>query len=261
MRCPYCGQENPDGAVFCQCGRPLSLSGGFGNSNQTGGQMGGQMGAPMGGQMGGQMNPFPRQTLDQVKHKKAFNPTPIIVILALLLGAGIFFGVQWYNKKSVTDESTWKSYSGEGYSMKAPRNLKKGKMLTPLNDDEELLNFYTSEDIGFDVSVYHYTNSEKTELGSLSAKEYLALVTHGGRRTTKIDGQEINYQVREGKEYIYAGYNRHAANHVSKSDDVYYVEALFPRGDCYYQVNVYCTKSEKSKYEEYLLKMLDSFNA
>ena len=300
MRCSYCGQENPDGAVFCKCGRPISLDrdySSYGNQqnsllgnqqnsllgNQTGASMGNQMGtapmgnqmgtAPMGNQMGttpmgnqmggymgGQMSPFPRQTLDQVKHKKAVPVGPIVVVILVVLVVAGFFGYQGYLNKSMTDESKWITISGSGYSIKAPKAMKKGDMVQVLDEDAKLLDFYTSREAGFDVSVYHYTADEKKLLSGMGAQEYLATITLGGKRTRKVNGQDVTYEVREGKNYIYSnGIKLHRQNYVRKSDDIYYIEAMFPYEDGYYQVNVYCAESDKSKYEDVLMKWLDSF--
>ena len=237
MKCMYCGQDNPDGAVYCRCGRPLTLGGGY----------------------GGQMNPFPMQTPDMVKHRKAVPIMPIILVLLMIVAAGGFFYYRNYLKASVTDESKWQTISGSGYSIKAPKAMKKGEMLTVSGGDSTLLDFYTCEEMGFDVSVHNYTDEEKKMYGELDAKAYLAAYKLSGR-VQKINGQELKFEVREGQNYVYAGYNVHRPNYVGKSDEVYYIESLFPYGDGYYQVNAYCAEEDKDKYEEYLLKLLDSFD-
>ena len=235
MKCMYCGQDNPDGAVFCVCGRPLSLHGGYNN-------------------------PFPMQTPDMVKHRKAVPKTPFIILLVLVLGVAGFFGYKKLLEKSITDESTWHNVTGDGYSITVPKTLKKGEMLTVGDSDIKLVDFYTSQDVGFDVCVCQYTEEEKAILGGLSVQEVFNIYTADGRRTRKINDQELKFKVREGKNYFYAGVNRHCINHIGKTDEVYYIEAIFPYKDCYYQVDVYCAETDKDKYEETLLKWLDSFD-
>ena len=235
MKCMYCGQDNPDGAVYCRCGRPLTLGGGYGGQN-----------------------PFPMQTPDMVKHRKSVPVLPIILVLLMLVAAGGLFYYRNYLKASLTDESKWGTISGSGYSIKAPKLMKKGDMLTVGSEESKLLDFYTCEEMGFDVSVYNYSADEKKMYGDLDAKAYLAAYKLSGR-VQKINGQELKFQVREGENYLYAGYNVHRPNHVGKSDDVYFIEAMFPSKDGYYLVDAYCAESDKGKYEEYLLKMLDSF--
>lgn len=236
MKCMYCGQDNPDGEVFCVCGRPLTLGGGYGT----------------------QAPPFPFQTPDQVKHRKALPKGPIILLLIVLLGVGGFFYYRHYMQSSMTDESKWQTINGNGYSITVPKVMKKSKMLTVEGSEMELLDFYTSEDAGFDVSVYRYSEEEKSLYGKLGAKDYRAAMVASGR-TVKINDQKLDFKVREDENYLYAGYNVHRANHIGKSDDVYYIEAMYPCDDCYYQVDVYCAESDKSKYESIMLKWLDSF--
>ncbi|MBR6338391.1 MAG: zinc ribbon domain-containing protein [Ruminococcus sp.] len=234
MKCMYCGQDNPDGAVFCVCGRPLTLGGGYGN-------------------------PFPVQTPDMVPHRKAVPKLPLILLILAVLGVCGFIGYHLYLEKSMTDESKWKTIDGKGYSITVPIALKEGKMLTVNDSDGELLGFYTSEEAGFDVHRYNYTDVEKKMYGGLDAQAYLDAFMANGRRKISINGQELKYQVREGEDYFYAGCNRHCINHIGKTDEVYYIDAVFPTKNGFYVVDVYCAEDEKDKYEAVLLKWLDSF--
>lgn len=244
MKCQYCGRDNPDGETFCECGRPLRL--------------GGTSSAPAstGGYTPSSDSPFASQTLDSVKRTRSIPWAPIIVVICALIGVGVFFGLRWLQGKHVTDESSWKTIDEPLFSITASPDLDKGEMLTVQGGAEDLIGFYTSRLAGFDVRIRKYTDPEKEVYGKLSAADFAKAQKI---RTVKINGQEVKYETRAGKNYIYAEYNRHCINHIKKTDEVWYIEAMFPTANCYYIVDAYCAQEDKDAYRESLFKWLDSF--
>ena len=243
MKCQYCGRDNPDGSTYCECGRPLSLGGQSSSS---------------GGYTSSTNSPFSYQTLDSVKRTRHIPVVPIIVLLCALIGVGVFFGLRWLDQKHMTDESSWKLISEPLSSITVPSALDKGEMLTIQGSDLEHLCFYTSRLAGFDVSMHKYTDPEKEMYSGLDAKSFASIQT---LRTVKINGQEVKYKERSGKNYLYGEFSRHCPNYVGKSDEVWFIESMFPTPDGCFFVNVYCAEEDKDQYRESMLKWLDSFTS
>ena len=238
MTCEYCGRENPDDAVYCECGRPL----GVGRVTTTEGRA----------EVRPSLSTVELRRINRVKKR------PPILILALILGALIIAGVIYLSKQSAkkayTNESSWKPVSEPRFSMVVPTAFKKSEMT--LVGDAELLAFYTSEYAGFDVEFYSYSDRERAQFSSFTAKEFLEVrKTHN----TMINGQRLNYSEREGKNCILAEFPRTLADRVSKSDDLWYIQAQFPVSDGYYSVDIYCAQEERSAMRDSMLKWLDSF--
>lgn len=239
----YCGRDNPDGATFCECGRPISLGGSSGSS-----------GSP--GMSGGYDSPFANQTLAGVKQKQSLPLMPIIVLILVLIGVGVFFGIRYLGDKKMTDESAWETFSKPLYSISLPSNFKKGEMLTVQSAKEKLLDFYTSRLGACDVCVYDYTEEEKGIYGGLTAQDFAKVFD---KVNQSINGQEVKYKAREGQNYMYGEYSAHRPNYIDKSDEVWVIEALYPTATGYFIVGVYCAEDDKSDYRDYMFKWLDSF--
>ncbi len=180
----------------------------------------------------------------------------VFLIIIAAVGAGVFFGMGKMNEKNVTDESTWTTISEPQFSIKVPKSMKKGEMLTVQGSSVQQLCFYTSQLAGFDVNFYTYNDEEKGTLGSLSVKEYETVMK---KMTRKVNGQVLTYKARDGKNYLFAEYNRHSPNYIGKSDEVWYIEAMYPTKEGYYIVDTYCAQTDKDMLRESMLKWLDSF--
>ena len=189
---------------------------------------------------------------------KSRSPKAIIisVIILALIAVGIYFGTGFLSEKQITDESSWVTMDEERFSMTVPKAMKERKMLSLQLNDEEILKSCTSTLAGFDVSVCDYTEEEKGTLGLLDAKAFAAAAKLQKR---SVGGLEVNYEVRDGKNYLYAEYPAHHANYVGKSDDIWFIESMFPTKDGYFTVNTYCARSDKEKIRDHMFKWLDSF--
>ena len=248
MTCEYCGRENPDGTVFCECGRPLTLGS---RTSSAGASSGGYGASPQ------PSAAYGRYTYSAPRPRRSPVVFIVIFLIALAVGGAMYFLSSKNAGKNMTDESKWKTITEPQFSITVPPAMKKGTMLTVMGGKTKHLGFYTSNLAGFDVNYYKYTNDEKELYGSLNAKDF-ALVS--SLMTQKINDQEIKFQAREGKNYLFAEYNRHSPNYIGKSDEVWYIESMFPTAEGYYIVDTYCAQTDKAEYRESMLKWLDSFS-
>ena len=189
---------------------------------------------------------------------KTSTPKAIIiaVIILAVIAVTIRFGVGFFSEKQITDESRWETMDEPRFSITVPKSMNEGKMLSMSLGEVEVLKFCTSTYAGFDVSVHKYTEEEKSTLGLLDAEGYAAAAN---LQKPNVGGIEYDFEVREGKNYLYVEYPVTHANYVSSSEKIWFVEALFPMQDGYYSVNVYCARDKKDKMRDYLFKWLDSF--
>ncbi|MBR4555581.1 MAG: zinc ribbon domain-containing protein [Ruminococcus sp.] len=238
MKCIYCGRENPDGATFCECGRPLRL----GNSPQPE-----QNYQPAGN------SPFAYQTLDSVKRKKSVPKLPIIILLMALIGVGVFFGIRWMNARGITDEDSWETINKPTYSITIPTSLDEGKMLELPSSVYKSLDFYTGREAGVYISAYSMTDYEKSLVEGKTPAELIAM----NKRTITINGQKLVPKVRNN--YFYMEYSATRKNYVGKSDDIWVISAELYSGGAAYCVEAYCAQEDKEKYHESMLKWIDSF--
>ena len=239
----YCGRENPDNETFCECGRPLKLGG----SSST---------PSSGGYTPSADSPFASQTLDSVKRTRSIPWTPIIILILACIGVGVFFGLRWLQGKHVTDEASWQTIDQPMYSIKVPSDLDKGEMLTVNDGAFDLLDFYTSRLTGFNVYYHKYVDTEKQVYSGLTIDQFNDLQSLVKRT---VNGQEIKNQVGASGKYIFYESHLHRPNYIKKSDEIWYIEALFPLENSCYFVDIYCAEEDKDEYRESLFKMLDTF--
>ena len=188
--------------------------------------------------------------------KSRAKPIILSIVILVLIAVGIRFGIGFFSEKDITDESSWVTMDEERFSITVPKGMKEGKMLSMGLGDEKVLKFCTSTLAGFDVSVCDYNEEEKGTLGLLDAKAYAA-AANLQKKTVGIT--EVKYEVREGKNYLYAEYPAKHTNYVSKSDDLWFIESMFPTKDGYFTVNTYCSRQDKDKIRDCMFKWLDSF--
>ena len=180
----------------------------------------------------------------------------IAVVILVVLGVAIRFGVGFAGSKQITDESKWATMDEPRFSITVPESMNEGKMLSLSLGEVEVLKFCTSTYAGFDVSVHDYTDEEKETFGLLDTKAY---ADTANLQKPNVGGIEYDFEVREGKNYLYVEYPVTRANYVSSSDKIWFIEAMFPMQDGYYSVNVYCARDKKDEMRDYLFKWLDSF--
>ena len=179
-----------------------------------------------------------------------------IVLLIAALAVGGYFGYNYLTVKQITNESSWQTISGSGFSIKAPSPLKQGanKSTDVLGATSEC--FYTSRLVGFDVSYRPYTPQEKPYVSHYTAEDYSDLLD---LLMSNVGGNDIIFTVSDDKRYLYGQGRRQIKDYVGKSDEVWYIMAVYPNSDGFYVVDAYCNMEEKSKLQDSLFKMLDSF--
>ncbi len=243
MTCGYCGKDNPDGTVYCSCGMPLTYE--RASARSAGG-----------GEPFADIPQQPQNIGYTAQTGMSASKKVIISVIIILLAAAAVFGFTKFMNGRTSDESKWEVIDEAQFTINAPSSLKSDKMLTAADYETELLCFYTSFNVGFDVNLYKYTDEEKAKYGSYTAKEYLEAAQYGHR---SINGQTLYYDIGGSGNYMYTEYAAHRPNYVSKSSEVWLVEATFPVPKGYYIVEVYCPESDKAELRDPLLKMLDSF--
>lgn len=240
MKCRYCGHENPEGETFCQCGRPL---GNYSTPSST------VSGAD-------QSSPFAFQTLDSVKVRKRLPIAPLIFLLAVLIGVGIFLLIRFLDEKKINDEGSWEKLDKAMYSITLPGNLKEEEI--EKNDSgTTLLDLYASRYAAVKVYIHLYSTPEVEKYGNMTDAKTFA--ENQQARTLKINGEVVPYQPREGANYAYLEYKTHEEDLVGKSDDVWMIEAIYPTPSEFFLVQVFCDNNDKDEYRDSMFKWLDSF--
>ena len=240
MICQHCGHDNPDGAVYCECGRPLKDGAAYASR-----QHGSQATA---------MSSF--ELREQNRYRRSYF-IPIVIALGVLFLAGFFYVRVRLEKDKVLNKSKWTAIDEPLFSMTVPSSMTKDKMETVNSgEDFEHLGFFTSPYAGFDVSLHRYSESEKSSYSELDAR---SLAEARKNRVTKVNGQVLIFTVREEKNYVFTEYDRHAENYIGRSDDLWNIQAMYPTPDGYYVINIYCDHEEKASMREAMLQWLDSF--
>ncbi|MBR6102221.1 MAG: zinc ribbon domain-containing protein [Ruminococcus sp.] len=242
MECPYCGREVQEGAVYCECGRPVNIAGA-------------SAGASAGPATTFQQQ-LDSQTLDSVKRKVKVPVLPIVIMIVALIAAGVFLFLHFRSISNITKEDTWETVNGKGYTIVLPAALKENtdKMLTVQGSDYTKLAFYTSGPAAVYIERRDLTAYEKETFSGLTTKQILDQYK---TRVFKINDQEIDFKERNG--YLYFEYDSHKPNYIGDSDEVQVIEAMRYTSDYLYEFYAYCDAKEKDKYRESMFKWLDSF--
>lgn len=250
MKCGYCGRENPDGTVFCECGRPLTYDKGgsaFSASPEADG---------LSAAYASNAQQKPKSTLRGL----------ILIAAVLVLGLGAGFGAKYIDKlkdektvQDIQDISTWQTINTADFSMKAPSCLQKGEMIniSQISGNTKGLSFYYSKHAAFSVSFYKFSKEEKEIFGSLSAEESEELI-----HSDKIYGWlNRSYAPREGKDYVYYETDNYYCSYIGthEKEDALYIEGKYAAPDGWYFVETYCLLEDKDELRDEMLEILDSF--
>ena len=107
MRCQYCGREAQPGQVFCECGHPVSLSGGSDPGAVSNG-----FPTPPSDYDKNWFTPDGR-SLSSLEKKRGGGQSALKIILAVViaacLGVGGFFAYKYIFKKDLLDEGNWET--------------------------------------------------------------------------------------------------------------------------------------------------------
>lgn len=228
MKCNYCGNEVPEGEIYCSCGHPVNVAANGGDVSK--------MDSPL------------VTSIGSTKTKKGM---PKIVQSLIVIGVFVLIalGYGYYkNTYSLTNEKSYREVSTSEFSMMIPKTLEKGSSLRPSSDGMVPVAFYTSEKAAVDIEKIPY--STNPELESMDIEAYLELLakTDSDMKPTK-DG-----------DVIYVTYvDKGGSGALKNSKDCFVVEALFQGKDAMYSVNAYCYNEDKDKYEDALINWVKSF--
>lgn len=250
MKCGYCGRENPDGAVFCECGRPLTYDKGGSAFSAVS-----EENEPSAA-YASNTQPKPKSTLRGL----------ILIAAVIVFGIGAGFGARYINKlkdektvQDIQDTGTWQTISTSKFSMKAPSCLQKGEMINipEISGNSKGLSFYYSKHAAFSVSFYKFSNKEKEVFGSLSAEESEELI-----HSDKVYGWlNRSYTPREGRDYVYYETDNYCCSYIGtrEKEDTLYIEGKYAAPDGWYFVETYCLLEDKNELRDEMFEMLDSF--
>lgn len=249
MNCPYCGREVKDGEVFCECGRPVNLSGAAAGSSPQPAVSSGGTSSPY----------LPEGVSLESLHKPARSSPPIWLVAIVLLacvGVILFF---MFKNGDITKESSWKTVERPEYTVKVPSALKDEKKRM-ISIGADLLDFFSGKEAAILINKKDWTSSQKEmikQLGKEATKEQIYnLFT---KRWVTVNGVKTELTPKMKGDYIYFETETVKKNYIDKTDDLFEIEAYFVTDDSIYEVDVFCAKSDESKYKDTLYKLLDNF--
>lgn len=229
MKCKYCGNDVPEGEIYCSCGNPVTYE----NSSESG----------LNGGISESLNDSPVVSPVAAVSKKKGLPRALVSIIIIVVIAAVGFGYQYYkNVFSLTHSGTYKEVSGSGFTMNIHRTLKKES-----SSDKDIVAFYTSEKAAVNISKLNYSDNPGIE--SVSIDEYASLAEAGG-----FDGE-----FKKDGDLVYACYYDSAIGTLKEKQKCYVIEGLIKGDDAIWSVNAYCLSSDKEKYEDALLEWVKSF--
>lgn len=253
MRCQFCGREAQPGQVYCECGHPISLSGGSDPYAVSNG-----FPTPPSDYDKQWMTPDGR-SLSSLQKKPGMGvgaKIVLIIIVLAILGAGGFLAYKLIKGGDVLDEGSWKTIDGNGFSITLPSALKESDNIIELNKSAKKLGFYKGKSVAAHITKTAFTSQEKqiVQQNGLDAVKQ-NIIAQAGRR--KINGQQL--VPKERGNLIVVEYSAQRKNYIEDTDKVWVIDGMLITDSCIYEVELYCPESDKSKYTEAMYKWLDSF--
>lgn len=222
MKCKFCGNNVPDGEVYCSCGNPVTYS----TSENVSEMMNNPAGTPV-----------------MTIKKQGGMPRALVTIIVIIVTALATFGYQYYkNVLSITNSTFYHEVSTADFTMEIPKSLKKDS-----TSENGVVAFYTSEKAAVNICKLSY--SENPALKSIELKDFPAYA--------KIGGFTSDFTIED--DLIYASYNDTATSVLGKKQECYVIEGIYKGDDALWSVNAYCRVSDKEKYEDALLEWIKSF--
>ena len=255
MRCQYCGREAQPGQVYCECGHPISLSGGtdYGAS--------GGFPDPPSDYDRNWFTPDGRSlsSLEKKSGMGAGGKILIMLIVLAIIGVGAFVGYKLIKGKDVLDEDSWEKRDLGGCTITIPSALEESDNIIELNQNYKKLGFFTSENAAVYVTQYQLSADEQSVLQAQGGVDTLKKNIIDTDKRRKINGQQLDPKQRG--DLICVEYPATKKNYIKSTDDVWILNATLVTQKGVYELEACCPKADKDKYIDSMYKWLESFKA
>ena len=255
MRCQYCGREAQPGQVYCECGHPISLSGGtdYGAS--------GGFPEPPSDYDRNWYTPDGRSlsSLEKKSGMGAGGKILIMLIVLAIIGVGAFVGYKLIKGKDVLDEDSWEKRDLGGCTITIPSALEESDNVIELNQNYKKLGFFTSENAAVYVTQYQLSADEQSVLQAQGGVDTLKKNIIDTDKRRKINGQQLDPKQRG--DLICVEYPATKKNYIKSTDDVWILNATLVTQKGVYELEACCPKADKDKYIDSMYKWLESFKA
>ena len=255
MRCQYCVREAQPGQVYCECGHPISLSGGtdYGAS--------GGFPDPPSDYDRNWYTPDGRSlsSLEKKSGMGAGGKILIMLIVLAIIGVGAFVGYKLIKGKDVLDEDSWEKRDLGGCTITIPSALEESDNVIELNQNYKKLGFFTSENAAVYVTQYQLSADEQSVLQAQGGVDTLKKNIIDTDKRRKINGQQLDPKQRG--DLICVEYPATKKNYIKSTDDVWILNATLVTQKGVYELEACCPKADKDKYIDSMYKWLESFKA
>lgn len=255
MRCQYCGREAQPGQVYCECGHPISLSGGtdYGAS--------GGFPEPPSDYDRNWYTPDGRSlsSLEKKSGMGAGGKILIMLIVLAIIGVGAFVGYKLIKGKDVLDEDSWEKRDLGGCTITIPSALEESDNVIELNQNYKKLGFFTSENAAVYVTQYQLSADEQSVLQAQGGVDTLKKNIIDTDKRRKINGQQLDPKQRG--DLICVEYPATKKNYIKSTDEVWILNATLVTQKGVYELEACCPKADKDKYIDSMYKWLESFKA
>ncbi|GEM_PF-1988799 len=171
----------------------------------------------------------------------------IALVIVLVLAAAGYFGYGYMLDKNVTDSSRWTEFQNSEFKVTLPKNMKSSDKLYHTSSGQEQIAFYQSKKACFSVAKIPYSANES--LKKLDIEQYLSNMT--------INGKELDLiPVNDG---FYYSRTKEASDVFKNTKEVFVIEGMFKGKNAVYSVAIQCRADDRGKYEDSMLKWLESF--
>lgn len=171
----------------------------------------------------------------------------ISVIITLVCAAAGYFGYGYMLEKNITDSSRWDTFYNDEFSVDLPKDMKSSDKLFHTSDGQKQIAFYHNSKACFSVAKIPY--SVNSALKDLDLEKYFSKITVNGEHLTL-------FPINGG--FYYTSTKKNSGS-FKKTDEVFEIEGAFKGKNAVYSVVIQCRVEDRDKYEESMLKWLESF--
>lgn len=171
----------------------------------------------------------------------------ISVIITLVCAAAGYFGYGYMLEKNITDSSRWNTFYNDEFSVDLPKDMKSSDKLFHTSSGQKQIAFYHNSKACFSVAKLPY--SVNAALKDMDIEKYFSKITVNGEHLTL-------FPINGG--FYYTSTKKNSSS-FKKTDEVFEIEGAFKGKNAVYSVVIQCRLEDKDKYEESMLKWLESF--